>query len=674
MAKKIKKEDWYPSHPPLEYPESFVKWIDSINIDFRDMCKYEPFELYKKQMKEWMGDTDEITDYHDAEEQTDFVVREFIRCKHNSLYASNKYGKLKEGSADEDGGVIYEAWKAQEVVLFLVDCGYSTFFGKPRQVGFTSTMGLLASFKINCNNSFFIKFITHSKEKGEEIFKDKIRWSFGMLPDWIKHEVYNDAHNVLGLQGKTKVKGQTTGANSRIQVATPAIEAINGGSPNLVMIDEMGAIDFFGEMMNEGRPTLYFYNPKTKKMEIRRQLVAWGTSVYDKDAKHVAVFEKEFKSAMTAWREKNYHYGIVPLFFNAYAREGMTASLFNKEKKAYYSKGTKSAKIQFHQHYPMSLDDMFIRDDKTIVSHDKLNGMITKIYQLKETEQPQYGYFEPIFDTSHPTPDDDVPYKIVGANWLPSSGFSDDRTTACITRHPVDGWEYRYYQGTDPINSETGHSKMSSVIWDAYENTISAAVFYRTKTFKECYLQCILLGLYYDKKWGCKELLESNIGDMYADYKTMKGFEKTLTPNGALPKFLQTGTGKWWGISNRTNTAGRIANKIIELTADYLDNIYLLWFHLQLKTFVEKPLKNSQTHRQTRFQAADLRHDFDDVIFAAVFAYICAECYSKYEPKEIAAANVLTRKRRLVQNADTGWKHRLAEVDDNGRVMRYINR
>ena len=675
MSKKVKTSDWMPNHDPLDYPIELYNWINSINTDFRTKEKYKPFELYKKQAKDWLKDTDDITDYHDQEEQVDFILREYMRCKQNTLYALNKYHYLKDGSADNDGGIKYIAWEAQEIIIFLTDCRYSLLIGKPRQIGFTSVMGGVIAFKINCNKSFFTKFITHSREKGEEIFRDKIRWSFGKLPDWMKHEVYNDAADMLSLRSKTGKKGQTTGANSMVQVSTPAVDAINGGSPNLVMIDEIGIIDFFSEMVTEGRPTLYFYNPATKKMEIRRQLVGWGTSVYDKDARQVAVFEKEFKAALNAFREKHYHYGIIPVFFNAYAREGMTDTFYKNEKKSYYAKGTKASKIQFHQHYPMNIDDMFIRDDKTIVPHDKINRMISKIHSLREEDAPQYGYFEPIFDTSKPTPDGDVPYKVVGASWIPSSGFSDERTTTCVVRHPNDKWKDRYYQGTDPINSETGHSKMGSVIWDAYENTMAAAVFHRVKTFKETYLQCLLLGLYYDKEFGCKELVESNIGDMYVDYKDTKGFIKTLTPNGALPKFLQTGTGKWWGISNRTNTAGRIANKIIEMVDDYMDNIYLLWFHLQLKTFVEKPLKNSQSHRQTRFQANDLRYDYDDIIFAGVLAYINAQCYDRYEPKEKAAGeigNVL--KRRLVQDANTGWSQRLADVDSDGKVVRYISR
>ena len=664
-AKEIKTSQWRPDHPPLQYPDEFVEWVDSINSGWQNMTKYKPFELYRKQAYKWLKEEDEITDFHDEDDQLDFVAQEKQRCIDNSLYFCNKYGWLKEGDV-EGGGVKYQAWKAQEVILFLADCGYCFMIGKARQIGFTSTLGLLACKRLNFMPSYYTKFITKEKEKGEEIFRDKIRWAFGRIPSWFRENVYNDSHNALSVKEKGK-KGETSGLNSMIEVVAPKVDAINGGSPQCTMIDEAGLIDIFSGMMKEGRPTLFFFNPKTKRMEMKRQLLAWGTGgEMDKGG---AVYEAEFKACMAAWRERKFNYAIIPLFFDAFAREGMNEEIYNREKEVYYAvQGIESekSKVQFHQHYPMTMDDMFLRTAKTILPIPKINQHLHRIYQLDDMDKPKYGWFEPVTDSEG---------NVIKAVFMPSDGMSDPRTSCVIFKEPETNWDYRYYQGTDPINSETGHSKMSSTIWDGLYNTISATVFHRTKHFKESYMQCMLLGLYYDpRNLGARELVESNIGDMYVDWLEGQGYARCIQPSSMLPPFMQTGSGKWWGINNKTNTAGHIANKIIEMCDGFADNIWIPWFFMQLKTFIEKDLKGAQSHRQTRYQAADLRYDYDDVIFSSVFAYICAQCHQKYEPNQVDAADKESRTiTKYVQDASTNFRLRLAEVDRvTGKVKRFI--
>lgn len=675
MAYEIPTSDWYPTHRPLEYPKAFVAWVDSINKGWQNQIEYEPFEIYKKQANAWLKDEDEITDYEDEDEQEDFIIREYFRCRDNTLYFANKYGWLKEGDVD-GGGVAYTAWKAQEMVYFLADCGYNIIIGKARQIGFTSSLGLLADKRINFNKSYFVKFITHTKDKGEEIFRDKIQWSFGRIPSWLRNDVHNYSATMISLKKKGENKGETSGANSMAEVVTPTVGAINGGQPNLVLIDEIGMIPIFTRMMKEGRPALFFYNPENGKMEMKRQLIAWGTGG---EMDHGgAVFEAEFKAAHNAWFDRKFNYGVIPLFFDCYAREGMTKEIYEKEKEYYYSvtgAEAEASKVQFHQHYPLTLDDMFLRKSTSIVPIEFINKQIVKINQLKEEDQPRYGYFEPIYDSTQPTDDEYVPFKIKGVQFVPTKGMDDERTTCVMFKHPEKGWEYRYYQGTDPINSETGKSKMSSAIWDSWTNSPVCVINWRIREFKLVYLQCMLMGMFYDMETNTlKELVESNIGDMYVDFLERWGQGSRIAGNSDLPVFMQTPTSKWWGISNRTNTAGKITNKIIELIDLYSENIYILWFWLQCKTFVEKSLKSTNTVRQSRYQAADLKYDYDDVIFSVDFSYICSEAFSRYEPREISTAIAKKKHRRYVQNRDTNWKLRLAEVDDNGKVLKYIGR
>lgn len=674
METMITSDQWRPNHKSLEYPASFVRWVNSINKGWRNMVRYKPFEIYVKQADQWNAQKDDILNYKTKEEQEDYIVQEHSRCQENTLYFANKYGHLKEGDAD-GGEIKYHAWKAQQILLFLVDCGYNVMIGKARQIGFTTTMGLAAMAKISFRKSFFCKFVTHSKEKGEEIFRDKIRWGFGKIPPWLVEEPYNDAANQLSIKGKSKKKGRTEGSHSNIVVSTPAIDAINGGSPNLVMIDEIGLFKLFSKMVSEGRPTLFYFNPDNGSMEMRRQLVCWGTGG-EMDGGG-AVFESEFKSALEHWRKANYSHGIIPLFFDAYARQGMSKERYESEKKVYYSKtgvDEEPFKVMFHQHYPITLEDMFLRTAKTILPIAKCNEYLTNIYNLRDEDQPQYGYFEPVYSMSEPTPHGQLPYRLIDATFVPTKGREDERTTAVVFKHPPENekWEYRWYQGTDPINSETGHSKMSSSIWDAYTNTCSSMVFWRVRDYKRCYMQCLLQGIYYDqlKEGGAKELLEKNIGQLYFDFQEQVGFGRRLVSNAILPPFLQTPSSGWWGIRNVSSTAGHISNKIIEMIDSYAPNIFIPWFFEQVKTFVEKDLKGSNSHRQTRFQAANLKYDYDDGIFSMVFAYINAQAHSRFEPRQIDAVENKTRDQRFVY--DDNWRLRLAIVDSEGKVIRFV--
>lgn len=674
----IPTEAWKPSHEEFDYPKSFVTWIDSINSGWQNKEIFKPFNLYCKQAKLWLEDKSDIIDFDNEEDQYDWLVEEIQRCKDNTLYFCNKYGFIKEDKSA--GGMLkYSAWEAQEVLLFLFDCGYSMMIGKARQIGFTTTMCLAGMKRVNLNKSYFIKFVTHSESKGIEIFRDKVKWTYTKIPEYIAQDVRNWTDKVMSFDKKGQKKGRDEGGASRFQVDSPQIDAINGGSPSAVFVDEIGLFDIFGEMMREGRPALFKYNPETGKMTMQQQFMAWGTGgEMDKGG---SVFESEFKMCMKQWKEGNYEYGIIPLFFNAYARRGVDDKHINNERKAYLAlEGTKKgevAKVQFHQHYPITIDDMFLRKSRTLVPIHTCNQRLADIYGK---EVPiEYGFFEPILDMSQPTPDLLTSHRIVGASWMPTKGREDIQTSAVIVHHPPQGevWKNRWYQGTDPINSETGHSMMSSAVWDAYTNSVSSVVFHRDRKFKQTYLQVLLQSLYYDqqKRGGIKELIENNIGDMHLDFQEIHGFRNKFTAMAQLPEYFQTHSGKWFGISNKANTGPRIIAKTEEMVDTYANSIDIPWIWEQLKTFVEKDLKSSNSHRQTRYQAADTRYDYDDAIFSITFAYINAQAHSRYEPENVKTmsgkSKVITR---YVQSKETNYRMKLARVDkDTGKILKIIN-
>jgi hypothetical protein len=674
----ILTSEWKPKHREFEYPREFVDWIESINSGWQNKARYIPFELYCRQAESWLRDETEITDFQTEEEQYDWLTEEITRCQDNSLYFCNKYGWIKEDKA-ENGMLKYKAWDAQKVLLFLFDCGYSMMIGKARQIGFTTTMCLAGMKRVNLNKSYFIKFVTHSERKGIEIFRDKVKWAFTKVPTFLAQEVKNWTDQVMSLEKRGGKKGRDEGGGSRFQVDSPQVDAINGGSPSAVFVDEIGLFEIFGEMMREGRPALFKFNPETGRMTMQQQFMAWGTGgEMDKGG---SVFEAEFKMCLKQWKEKNYEYGIIPLFFNAYARRGVNDEHINNERTAYLAlEGTKKgelAKVQFHQHYPITIDDMFIRKSRTLVPIHTCNQRLNDIYG--KDVPIEYGYFEPIMDMTQPTPDLITDFRIVGARWVKTESREDVSTSAIVIHHPPENeiWKNRWYQGTDPINSETGHSMMCSAIWDSLTNSVSSVVFHRDKKFKYTYLQVLLQSLYYDqqRKGGVKELVENNIGDMHVDFQEIHGFKSKFTSNAQLPEYFHTYGGKWFGISNKANTAPRIIAKAEEMIDAYGVNIDVPWIWEQLKTFVEKDLKSSTSHRQTRYQAADTRYDYDDAIFAITFAYINAQSHAKYEPENIRGESgekyiVM----RYVQSKETEYRMKLARVDARtGKILKIMN-
>jgi len=623
---------WKPQEEELlNYNQDFINWIDQINRGFQHRVDYDKFNYYVTQAKRWIDENEWDTDFDAFEDDVmQFYRKEIERLRTNSLYALNKYGFLKEG--DQGGGELkYEAWECQAIICYLFDCGYNLLIGKLRQVGFTSTICLLGILRNILRKSYFIKFITHDLKKGEEIFEDKIKWPFGKFQDWMKPTVSNDTGQVLSFKVKTK-KGTTKGANSRFVVSAPTVSAINGGAPNLVLIDEVGYIDILVQMMNEGRPALFFMDPKDNRMKMKRQLIAWGTGgEMDKGG---AAFETEFMATLNKWKERDFAYGIVPLFFNAFSKPGVTRQFLEDEKSVYLSKkgpDQDKFKIQYHQHYPITIDDMFLRSSKTIISMDLINASLNKIYALPVIEKPQYGYMLPLLDMSKPTPGQDTEYAIRGAEFMPISDEEDERATVCVYQRPVRGWKWRYWQGTDPIGTETGHSKMGSSIWDAEENTVSAVMNYRDSNHKYNFQQSLLLGLYYDD--NIKQLVESNIGQSYFDYIELvhKKAYRNLVVNRELPLPLQTSSGHRIGINNKTNTARLITNRLYELLEAYRGQIYIEDFFIQLKTYVQK----STPGGVYRYQAENLKYYFDDLIDGITFSYICREAFSHREPRKI---------------------------------------
>lgn len=638
---EIIKSDWMPISL-VNHTQDFIDFINSINNirhadfpkGFKDVRYYKKYDLYKKQAARWYDERGSITDYIDEDERYEYKMREFRRSNENTLYAANKYFYLQDTFSESGKFKFYASdfFEHQRLLFYLFDCGYSLFIGKPRQIGLTSALSIAAMNKCLNRKNYFIKYIAENKEKGEEIFNDKIKFAFYSLDDnWFKPmtngvpDVLNDRENLFKIGRKDK-KGRIAGLNSRIQVVSPVRTAINGGDPPLVFVDETGSIHILTEMINEGRPTMFRKNRDTGEMDIRNQIIMWGTGTTGKGG---ASLEVEWKRFSGLWDEGEYSSGIIiPIFFHWSTR--CDEEEYNKQKKYYYGARSKdegidveTSKVQFHQHFPDQPSDMFATTLKLLINRDFIDKNVKKCYTMDALAKPKHGYFKPILDRTKPMPDNfDIPFQIIGAEWIPVDELSD-LATSIMFQHPKSNWKYRYYQGTDPISADTGTSRMSSAIWDNYYNTVSCLVNFRKQNDPNySFLQTLLCGLYYDAvnkmKKGVPELIEKNIGLAYKNYKIERGFGSSLIFNAEIPENLKSGSESDIGIDNKGKRTMAIIHKMYELIDTFGDKIYIPVIFEQLRTFA----CNTTRTGIEQWGSIDHRYYFDDVLFACAFAYI----------------------------------------------------
>jgi len=626
ITKKISSSEWRPQSTINHSPE-FVGWIDSITYGYFHQKKYFlPFELYKKQCYDWIKTNADPNKYSDEYTRKQCALEELRRVDENTLYFAEKYGYVKEGS-DDSGLIKYKSKEHNAFLYYLLDCGYCLLVGKPRQIFATTTIGLFALKRLVTRYNYFMKFVTKDDKKGIEILRDKFKFPYNHLPSWMRPIAASDSENVFHL-GRRIRKGEIGLPNSRIEECAPSSTAINGGAPQLSFIDEIGEVPELIETLMEIRPTLYMDKEQNGVLQLIRSVVAWGTGVTSRAGK--MSFELFWTQTLSLWEAGNYSSAIfVPIFLDWRCR--CTQEVYDSEKKAYLmgaaaglesSTSNKDRESIFHMHYPDNYRDMFGNASNRLVSKEIIDTARAKIRGLDTEKKAVAGYFEPIYDTTRPTPEDDVPYKIIGANWIPLDDSGDPEMISAYMISPPDHrYKDRYYQGTDPIQNETGISFMGSTIWDDHieliDKTITEApvcfVYHRKQHDpKSSYLQCMLMGIYYDTgsvKRGVPQLIENNAGTGYKDYIDAKGYSSKITYNSEIFDLDMHGGGALWGIniSGRGNKRKlKVVGRLRELVMTYSPNILFDTFWRELETYV-----NVQKADET-WQPVDKRHYRDD--------------------------------------------------------------
>jgi len=386
-------------------------------------------------------------------------------------------------------------------------------------------------------------------------------------------------------------------------------------------------------------------------------------------------FETELMTIMRQWDEGKYSSGIVPIFFNWECRPGATQADYDREKEVAYAKGqndqdpdAKKHITEFHQTWPRTIADVFRTSAKTLVDEEYIEASVKRINAAKKEHGftiHQSGYFEPIYDLGSPAPEgSDVPFKIIGAEFVPTDDL-DRRASVTIFSQPKHSWNNRYYQGTDPIDTYTGLSNMASSVWDKYWKTPAAIINWRVPDYPQVFLQVTLLSLYYDNKQaktGIKELLESNRGTSYYEYRKAKGLDKELVLNYQLPPTLQNKTtiNDGVGIDNKGLRNTMIINRMFEMFKFYGDNFYHSILFEQLKTFTCAISDNGKEI----WGPVNKKYFMDDTLFSTTFSYICSEvCFAGEEPTDSEKSKSKVKlEYKLVRGADNKLKRMMVRT------------
>lgn len=650
----VKDSEWKPKSV-VNHTDDFYNWINSFTFSkFSDMTFYKEYELYKKQADIWMKEFINPYDCDGLEERRNIILKELDRIERNTLYFAMQYYEVPDGSV-RSGRFKYVPKEHNAIIFYLLDCGYLFVLGKPRQIFATTTVGIFIWKKLITQENFFMTFISEDEKTAKGILQDKIKNSFRYFPKYIvPFELDRDWQ--MGLKcGKGKRKGDMGVPNSRIEGLPPTKTAINSSAPQVVFVDEAASVPDLIPMVMEQRPTLYMDLKQDGNLQIRRQILLWSTGTTSTKGK--MAYHALWENLVKLWNEKKFKSCLfVPVFFSWETRcdkktyEEARESYFEGSLEDLQGYSVEERKQIFHMHYPSTWTDMFAMVTNKVVPTDIIQKNKSRIRAMKASDRPIYGRFEPIYDFANPLDDVfGIPYKILGAKFIPHDDTNEDyEKISVIMRHRPEQWENRYSQGTDPIQTDTGQSMFSSVIWDNHLKTPACILNYRPSyNPRDAYLQTILMSIYYDPnpigaKTGVSELIESNIGIPYYSYKELIGYNHNVIYNKELPQELHGG-GSMWGVDTKNKRKEyMVTNGLKECIITYADNIDYDIVFSQLDTYV--PVKTGQGYS---YQPADKRLYKDDVLDALSMAYIASKLFTEqpYNTKDTGKMKKVIRYR-----------------------------
>lgn len=655
--KEIKSANWKP--PSGDYFDGdFRAFISSTHQRFCDMVPYKPFFLYLQQKRRWDADSVTSDDYPPGYEREKFQLMELSRLRVNSMYFCDKYGYVKESGMGEKGRK-YEATLAHAYILFLLDCGRCFLALKGRQMAFTSTVALWMVCRMITRPNYAIKFVAQDKDKTKEIFEDKVKHSFTALDPWLKPKVTNnrDEWFRVSFSADSDKGGETN--SSGIRVVAPKADAVNGGSPDFVGMDEQAYTPLFRKMLKEGRPALRVMDPKTKKRHLSRACVAWTTG--GEDDRGNGEFEDEYRSVLGHWNNAC-NTGVhddffFPIFLDWTTIPGADVEEYERQKRAAAAgtaegmaeKSIEERMIIFRQQWPSSIEDGFLSNVPTLIPLPTILKRLDGVDELQVKLRTQYnspiiqrGRFAPVFGSAAMPEGSWYRKNVTGVQWVPSDDTDYNAPISIITGgHPKKNWRNRHYQGTDPVQHDKGQSLQSSFIWDAHWGMPVAMCNGRYDDPNLMHEQVALMGMYYadEGQLFTPHLIENNMGTGYIDFVSSPFFERGksyLVPNLRLPEFLQGG-GSDIGLRMTGRTKYEVVNILKSICNTHGHKVLFRSVWNQLQHFTQ-----IQGGDVPKWKSSDPDKFPDDQLIALPLSYICRLSFWNRMPQQMDATKSAT--------------------------------
>jgi len=676
--KEITRADWRPDDPELVTKE-FRGFINSSIPQFDQLKPYLGFFLYIEQARRWLEDKRTLSDI-DPAERYEWKKMEYARVADNTLYGLNKYITVKEDGF-VGGRRKYEASAPQALLAFIADLGKSSDLLKGRQSAITTSVMAMAAIRSVTVPSFTGVFMVHKKDgTGKTLFRDKFQSTFQHLPKWMLAGVdvsksFSAESAIMDFdKGDTKITKGMDVSEMRLLSAEDSM-AVNGRTPTWSLFDECQNIPTYQTIKGEIDPSMFQFNIKTGKMDLVRQILAWGTGSSNNTGN--GAFENDFRSLLEAWEGGEDTAGWTPLFFDWTCRPGMTKAFYLKQKAKYLRGQTEETKgltpterlALFNAHYPRKPDDAFMITHRTLIPMELIVRQQNRIMDMchKKGLGPVYGSFVPIFNESITLPETCYfPHPVIGATWKPAHA---DEVTAPIKMFldANNSYTNRNFHGTDPINNDGGHSKFSGCIIDMaakeimtndgpiYVPTIACMLNARTAFPKDLYVQNILMGIYYRNhgQKACKELVEINAGQRYVDFKCGPEFNlrESLVERARLPLKYRGGT-HLYGLDLKGGKDSRKDHLYGDITDFLRTNWYNIWYY-DIWTQIRRMAVVSQPDGSVKWGAQAKNVDNDDMVYAMGYADVCAKAFDA-QPKRVDA---MTKEYRTVRKVVRDSNH-----------------
>lgn len=692
--KEIKRSDWLPDGAPRKLDPELRQFLISCNPRFDRLIPYKRFWLYCEQARRWSVELTKIEKL-EGRAQVEYAFQEFGRSRQNKLYGLDKYATIKDEASD-GGRRDYKASAPQALLLFLKDCGYSYILLKGRQAAITSTMMAAAQLTALVTPSYKGALVADKEKTVTGIFNDKFKSTLQHMPDWWQPDtrgmLWSDRRVVIDFD-PAGPKAEKRKFSSELQTyGSNESQTLNSNTPTETYFDEAQKIPTLQEILKEIKPTMRAAT--ADGLKVLRSCYCWGTGGTGDAGK--GAFEGEFRTALGVLEDTSKdRIFLLPIFFDAFCRPYMDQWTYLEEYKDYmagteeFLKGMspEENKAVFGAHYPMSMEDCFMAGTRTVVPQSVIKKQRDRIQTLchpYEHIKPKKGRFKPIFDYKQPMPHGSwLPYRVIGAEFehLPNADFHLAPATMFIPydpgQQPDRTFVHRFFQGTDPIQADTGSSRMGSAIWDAasvsevrngtkvYVPTVACTINHRAIDVKDTFLQCVLMGMYYRNhgQTKCMELIEYEQGHNYIDFQKQPFImtEESMLMRGHLPP-QYAGGGHIYGISMKKERKTRAHIDLSELIYDHGANIYHIEFWNQLSNIESEERPDRSIDWGTR---DPLAHK-DDLVFGVLYAYLAWKSVGE-KPKKLGTEDAPERELQMVcvrdGNDQLRWEEQLMEVD-----------